>query len=83
MDENHVRILVFNKIVFILCLQKMLKSTGDSSTACSTLITELHNPHINTDYCNGRNLHIASLKYGIIHISDYARRVLKHSGDSN
>ncbi|KAH8415365.1 hypothetical protein KR222_005176 [Zaprionus bogoriensis] len=58
---------------------KMLKSTGDSSTACSTLITELHNPHINTDYCNGRNLHIASLKHGILHISDYAKRVLKEA----
>ncbi|ALC49636.1 CG3568 [Drosophila busckii] len=56
---------------------KMLKSTGDSSTACSTLITELHNPHINTDYCNGNNLHIASIKYGVLHISEYAKRILK------
>ncbi|EDW06834.1 uncharacterized protein LOC6583855 [Drosophila mojavensis] len=56
---------------------KMLKSTGDSSTACSTLIAELHNPHINDDYCNGRNLHIASPKYGVLHISEYAKRVLE------
>lgn len=55
----------------------MLKSTGDSSTACSTLIAELHNPHINDDYCNGRNLHIASPKYGVLHISEYAKRVLE------
>ncbi|EDW82645.1 uncharacterized protein Dwil_GK25024 [Drosophila willistoni] len=53
-----------------------LKSTGDSSTACSTLITELHNPHINTEYCNGNNLHIASPKLGIIHIAEYAKTVL-------
>lgn len=57
---------------------KMLKSTGDSSTACSTLITELHNPHINTDYCNGRNLHVVSLKHGVLHISEYAKILLKN-----
>ncbi|XP_034489646.1 uncharacterized protein LOC117793441 [Drosophila innubila] len=56
---------------------KMLKSTGDSSTACSTLITELHNPHINNDYCNGRNLHVVSLKHGVLHISEYAKTLLK------
>ncbi|XP_001355618.2 uncharacterized protein [Drosophila pseudoobscura] len=56
---------------------KMLKSTGDSSTACSTLITELHNPYINTKYCNGNNLHIASPELGVLHIAEYARHVLK------
>ncbi|XP_034661709.1 uncharacterized protein LOC117897146 [Drosophila subobscura] len=56
---------------------KMLKSTGDSSTACSTLITELHNPHINTEYCNGKNLHIASPELGVLHIAEYARHVLQ------
>ncbi|KAH8387451.1 hypothetical protein KR093_007140 [Drosophila rubida] len=55
---------------------KMLKSTGDSSTACSTLITELHNPHINTKYCKGSNLHIASLQHGVLHISEYAKLLL-------
>ncbi|KAH8272122.1 hypothetical protein KR044_004756 [Drosophila immigrans] len=58
---------------------KMLKSTGDSSTACSTLIAELHNPHINTEYCNGRNLHVASLQHGVLHISDYAKLLLASS----
>ncbi|XP_011296476.2 uncharacterized protein LOC101898587 isoform X4 [Musca domestica] len=52
---------------------KMLKSTGDSSTACSTLITELHNPHINTEWVNGDNLHIASENYGVVHIADYVK----------
>ncbi|KAH8289856.1 hypothetical protein KR054_012016 [Drosophila jambulina] len=56
---------------------KMLKSTGDSSTACHTLVAELHNPHINTDFCNGQNLHIASPEHGIIHIAEYANRVLR------
>ena len=55
----------------------MLKSTGDSSTACSTLITEIHNPHINSQMVNGANLHIASEIHGIVHISEYVRRILK------
>uniref|UniRef100_A0A1I8MRE2 Uncharacterized protein n=1 Tax=Musca domestica TaxID=7370 RepID=A0A1I8MRE2_MUSDO len=56
---------------------KMLKSTGDSSTACSTLIAELHNPHINSEWVNGDNLHVASEEYGIIHIADYAKKKLQ------
>ncbi|XP_030381841.1 uncharacterized protein LOC115629502 [Scaptodrosophila lebanonensis] len=55
---------------------KMLKSTGDSSTACSTLISELHNPHINTEYCNGWNLHVASPRHGVLHIAEYVKGVL-------
>lgn len=54
----------------------MLASTGDSSTASSTLISELHNPHINSDWVKGDNLHIASEAYGILHISDYAKKIL-------
>ncbi|XP_065364599.1 uncharacterized protein LOC135957734 [Calliphora vicina] len=53
-----------------------LVSSNDPSAACSTLITELFNPHINTHYVNGKNLHIASPKYGLIHIKDYAAKIL-------
>lgn len=55
---------------------KMLKSTGDSSTACSTLITEIHNPHINSEMVCGENLHIASHEYGVLHIAEYSKKVL-------
>ncbi|XP_055906003.1 uncharacterized protein LOC129941405 [Eupeodes corollae] len=55
---------------------KMLKSSGDSSTACSTLITEIHNPHINSQMVCGENLHIASPEHGVIHISEYSKKVL-------
>nr|8DMT_A Chain A, RE54994p [Drosophila melanogaster]8DMT_B Chain B, RE54994p [Drosophila melanogaster]8DMT_C Chain C, RE54994p [Drosophila melanogaster]8DMT_D Chain D, RE54994p [Drosophila melanogaster] len=55
---------------------KMLQSTGDSSTACSTLVAELHNPYINTKFCNGGNLHIASPEHGVLHIAEYAKRVI-------
>ncbi|XP_017067027.1 uncharacterized protein LOC108105103 [Drosophila eugracilis] len=60
---------------------KMLKSTGDSSTACSTLVAELHNPYINTEFCNGNNLHIASPEHGVLHIAEYARRVIRGESD--
>ncbi|KAH8295923.1 hypothetical protein KR018_000701 [Drosophila ironensis] len=62
---------------------KMLKSTGDSSTACSTLVAELHNPHINSEFCCGRNLHIAAPDLGVLHVSEYARRVLRRGDDSS
>lgn len=54
----------------------MLKSTSDSATACSTLITELHNPHINRTMVSGSNLHIVTEK-GVLHISEYAKNCLK------
>ncbi|XP_037826127.1 LOW QUALITY PROTEIN: uncharacterized protein LOC119614105 [Lucilia sericata] len=53
-----------------------LVSSNDPSAACSTLITELFNPHINTKYVNGNNLYLASPKYGIIHIKDYVEKIL-------
>ncbi|XP_075155315.1 ADP-ribosylarginine hydrolase CG2909-like [Haematobia irritans] len=51
-----------------------LCGSNDPSTACSTLITELHNPHINCEWVCGDNLHIATSEYGIIHISDYVNK---------
>ncbi|XP_065364601.1 uncharacterized protein LOC135957736 [Calliphora vicina] len=56
-----------------------LNSSNDPSAACSTLITELFNPHINTQYVNGINLHIASPKYGLVHIKDYAEKILNEN----
>jgi len=60
----------------------MLQSTGDSSTACSTLVAELHNPYINTKFCNGGNLHIASPEHGVLHIAEYAKRVIRSESDA-
>ncbi|KAI8117786.1 hypothetical protein CVS40_10393 [Lucilia cuprina] len=54
-----------------------LSGSNDPSTACSTLISELHNPHINKEFVNGENLHIASVQYGILHIQEFAKKVLE------
>ncbi|XP_017470032.1 PREDICTED: uncharacterized protein LOC108361785 isoform X1 [Rhagoletis zephyria] len=53
-----------------------LTSSGDPAAACSTLISELHNPHINTKMVNGENLHIASDRFGVLHIAEYCKEIL-------
>lgn len=53
-----------------------LTSSGDPAAACSTLIAELHNPHINTSMVNGVNLHVATERYGVLHIAEYAKKIL-------
>ncbi|XP_017870662.1 PREDICTED: uncharacterized protein LOC108618941 [Drosophila arizonae] len=55
---------------------KSLDSSSDPAAACSTLIAELLNAHINKDYMSGNNLHIASMQHGVLHISDYAEKLL-------
>lgn len=57
-------------------LQGSLESSSDPAAACSTLITELYNPYINKTMINGNNLHIASEKFGVIHLADYVKEII-------
>ncbi|XP_053951688.1 uncharacterized protein LOC128859041 isoform X1 [Anastrepha ludens] len=53
-----------------------LSGSGDPAAACSTLITELHNPHINSEMVNGENLHVASDRFGVLHIGEFSKKFL-------
>lgn len=53
-----------------------LSASGDPAAACSSLISELHNPHINMPMVSGRNLHIISPHFGLLHIASYAQKYI-------
>lgn len=55
---------------------EFLDTSSDPAAACSTLIADLHNPHINTSMVSGSNLHIASAEFGINHIADYVKKII-------
>jgi hypothetical protein len=54
-----------------------LDSSGDPANACSTQVPELQNTHINRKKISGRNLHVASSEWGIVHVEEYSRRKLR------
>jgi len=53
-----------------------LSASGDPAAACCTQIAELQNGHINSQFMNANNLHIASPEHGVLHIQEYCRRLL-------
>ncbi|XP_022921141.2 uncharacterized protein [Onthophagus taurus] len=53
-----------------------LQSTSGAAAACSTQVTELHNPYINKMLC-GANLHIATAEDGVIHIDHFLKSINK------
>lgn len=61
-----------NKIVGNEFWGNYLTGSGDPAAACSTQISELHNPRINVR-TSGASLHVASPEHGVVHIGDYAK----------
>ena len=53
-----------------------LSASGDPAAASCTQIPELQNPYINRDYFCAQNLHVASPKHGVLHVSKYAQKML-------
>ncbi|XP_063217666.1 uncharacterized protein LOC134528202 isoform X1 [Bacillus rossius redtenbacheri] len=54
----------------------MLAASGDPAEACSSQIAELHNSHINNTYVCGSNLHIATRKWGVLRMDQFALKSL-------
>ena len=54
----------------------VLNGSGDSAAACCSQIPQLQNAYINMPNICGKNIHIASSDFGVLHISDFAKKKL-------
>ena len=54
----------------------LLKASGDPAAASCTQIPQLQNAYINNPNICASNIHIASPEFGVLHISEYAKKKL-------
>ena len=54
-----------------------LDASGDPAAASCTQIPQLQNAYINRPNICGLNTHIASLEFGVLHISEYAKKKME------
>ena len=52
----------------------VLSASGDPAAACCSQIPQLQNAYINEPNICGNNIHIASPEFGVLHISDFAKK---------
>ena len=55
----------------------LLEASGDPAAASCTQIPQLHNAYINIPNICASNIHIASPEFGVLHISEYAKKKIK------
>ena len=55
----------------------LLDASGDPAAASCTQIPQLQNAYINSPNICGLNTHIASPEFGILHISEYAKKKIE------
>jgi len=52
-------------------------ASGDPAAACCSQIPQFQNAYVNTENICSHNLHVASEKHGLLHVSQFAKKVME------